>query len=249
MNKLVGGNDDEGIPTERPGILGGLAVRLQEGLRATLVALRQSHAQRLAAIVETSNDAILSVDLDGNIATWNRGAENLLGYTADEVIGKPITMLVPAERQHEVPEILGRIGRGESVQEYETQRLHKNGSSVAVSLSVSPILDAGGTIIGASKIGRDITERKRAEENRELLLQESHWALAAYSGCLVSYEVGWPSGPLVDEQCRSQGQGRTLGGVDHVRPSAKSSGRHTSPSSRARQGQALMGKDRHGGTS
>lgn len=173
MNKLVGGNDDEGIPTERPGILGGLAVRLQEGLRATLVALRQSHAQRLAAIVETSNDAILSVDLDGNIATWNRGAENLLGYTPDEVIGKPITMLVPAERQHEVPEILERIGRGESVQEYETQRLRKNGSPVAVSLSVSPILDPGGTIIGASKIGRDITERKRAEESRELLLQES----------------------------------------------------------------------------
>jgi two-component sensor histidine kinase len=82
-------------------------------------------------------------------------------------------MLVPAERQPEVPEILERIGRGESVQEYETQRLRKDGSSVAVSLSVSPILDAGGTIIGASKIGRDITERKRAEESRELLLQES----------------------------------------------------------------------------
>jgi hypothetical protein len=89
------------------------------------------------------------------------------------VIGKPITILVPTERQHEVPEILERIGRGESVQEYETQRQRKDGSSVTVSLSVSPILDSGGTIIGASKIGRDITERKRAEESRELLLQES----------------------------------------------------------------------------
>jgi PAS domain S-box-containing protein len=148
-------NDEEGIAPEQPGILGGLATRLQEGLRATIVALGQSHAQRLAAIVESSNDAILSVDLDGNIATWNRGAEKLLGYTADEVIGKPIRMLISTERQHEEPEILERIGRGESVREYETQRLRKDGTPIAVSLSVSPIMDAGGTIIGASKIGRE----------------------------------------------------------------------------------------------
>jgi PAS domain S-box-containing protein len=126
------------------------------------VALGQSDAQRLAAIVESSADAILSVDLDGIIATWNRGAEKLLGYTGDEVIGKPVTMLIPVNRQGEEPAILERIGRGERIQEFETERLRKDGSPVAVSLSVSPIMDAGGTIIGASKIGRDITERKRA---------------------------------------------------------------------------------------
>jgi PAS domain S-box-containing protein len=169
----LGGSDDEATPAGRPGILEGLATRLQEGLRATIVALGQSHAQRLAAIVESSGDAILSVDLDGIIATWNRGAEKLLGYTPEEVIGKPITMLIPADKQGEEPEILERVRRGESVQDYETERLRKDGSRVAISLSVSPIADAGGTIIGASKIERDITERKRAEESRELLLQES----------------------------------------------------------------------------
>jgi PAS domain S-box-containing protein len=173
MSKLSGSSDAEGIRSERPGILEGLVTRVQEGLRATLVALGQSHAQRLAAIVESSADAILSVDLDGIIATWNRGAEKLLGFTADEVIGKSVTMLIPADRQGEEPEILERIRRGERVQDYLTERLRKDGSPVAVSLSVSPITDANGTIIGASKIGRDITERKRAEANRELLLQES----------------------------------------------------------------------------
>ena len=137
------------------------------------MALGQSHAQRLAAIVETSSDAILSVDLDGIIATWNRGAEKLLGYTAEETIGKPITMLIPAERQHEEPEILERIGRGERVQDFETERLRKDGSPIAVSLSVSPIMDAGGDH------HRRLEDRTRhhgaqaAEESRELLLQES----------------------------------------------------------------------------
>ena len=82
-------------PSERPGILGGLAQRLQEGVRATIVALVQSDAQRLAAIVETSDDAILSVDLDGTIATWNRGAERLLGYEAEEIIGQSLTPVSP----------------------------------------------------------------------------------------------------------------------------------------------------------
>jgi PAS domain S-box-containing protein len=172
MNKVFG-RDGEDTSPERPGILEGLAARLQEGLRATIVALGQSHAQRLAAIVESSDDAILSVDLDGIIPTWNRGAEKLLGYTAEEVIGKPVAMLISPDKQGEEPEILERIRRGERVQDYETERLRKDGSPVAISLSVSPIMDAGGAVIGASKIGRDITERKRAEESRELLLQES----------------------------------------------------------------------------
>jgi PAS domain S-box-containing protein len=156
---------------ERPGILGGLAQRLQHGVRATIDALSQSHDQRLAAIVENSDDAILSVDLEGTIATWNRGAERLLGYAAEEVIGEPVTMLIPADRQGEEPEILERVRRGEHVKHYETVRVRKDGLPLPISLSVSPIVDAGGTIIGASKIARDITERRRAEDQQAALYE------------------------------------------------------------------------------
>jgi PAS domain S-box-containing protein len=136
---------------------------LQDGVRATIEALGQSHAQRLAAIVESSDDAILSVDLHGTIATWNKSAERLYGYEADEVIGKSVTVLVPADRQEEEPKILGRVGRGDHIQHFETVRLRKDGRPIVVSLTVSPIADTSGTIIGASKIARDITERKRVE--------------------------------------------------------------------------------------
>jgi PAS domain S-box-containing protein len=164
-NTLENENDNLGAShSERPGILEGLAQRLQDGVRATIVALGQSHTQRLAAIIETSDDSILSVDLDGTIATWNRGAEKLFGYTPEEVIGESVEILIPADRRGEEPEILDRIRRGELVHHYETVRLHKDGHHVPVSLSVSPIMDGGGTIIGASKIARDISARKRAEE-------------------------------------------------------------------------------------
>jgi PAS domain S-box-containing protein len=140
-----------------------LAQRLQHGVRATIDALGQSHAQRLAAIVESSDDAILSLDLDGTIATWNRAAEELFGYAADEIIGKPVTILIPGDRQDEEPGILQRVARGEHIQHHETLRLGKDGRTVAVSLSVSPIVDTAGNVIGASKIARDVTARKRAE--------------------------------------------------------------------------------------
>ncbi|NJO34489.1 MAG: PAS domain S-box protein [Rhodospirillales bacterium] len=161
-NDLHTGGPEDG-PSERPGILGGLAQRLQDGVRATIDALGQSHAQRLAALVESSDDAILSLDLDATIATWNRAAEELFGYKAEEIIGKSVTLLSPADRQNEEPELLARINRGVHVQHYETFRLRKDGQPVPVSLSVSPILDSSGTVIGASKIARDISERKRAE--------------------------------------------------------------------------------------
>jgi PAS domain S-box-containing protein len=156
--------DSQGSQPPRPSILGGLAQRLQDGVRATIVALGQSHAQRLAALVESSDDAILSLDLDATIATWNRGAVDLFGYAPEEIVGKSVTILIPADRQDEEPRILERIGRGEHVQHYETVRLHKDGRSVPVSLTVSPIVDSGGTIIGASKIARDMTARKWAEK-------------------------------------------------------------------------------------
>jgi PAS domain S-box-containing protein len=145
-------------------MLGSLAQRLQDRVRATILALGQSHSQRLAAIVESSDDAILSVDLDGTIATWNRGAEGLLGYAADEVIGQSVMMLIPPKRESEEPELLQRVARSEHVQHYETERRHKNGSLIPVSLSVSPILDASGDVIGASKIVRDISDRKHFEQ-------------------------------------------------------------------------------------
>jgi len=153
----------EGTQSERSGFLGGLAQRLQDGVRATIDALGQSHAQRLAALVESSDDAILSVDLGGIVATWNKGAEKLYGYEAEEVIGKSVGVLIPADRQEEEPTILDRVGRGEHVKHYETLRLRKDGCPIVVSLTVSPIVDTSGAVIGVAKIARDITERKRVE--------------------------------------------------------------------------------------
>ena len=132
------------------------------------------YAQRLAAIVEFSDDAIVAKDLDGVITTWNRGAERLFGYTAEETIGKPITILIPHDRQDEEYEILDRIRRGEHVDHYDTIRRRKDGSLVDVALTISPVRDAAGKIIGASKIARDITERRRAQEQQKLLVGELH---------------------------------------------------------------------------
>ena len=129
-------------------------------------------AQLLAAIVESSDDAILAKDLDGIITAWNTGARRLFGYAAQEVVGKPITILIPLDRQHEEPLILERIRAGEHIDRLETVRRRKDGSLVEVSLSVSPVRDADGRIVGASKIVRDITEQRRAEERQAMLLRE-----------------------------------------------------------------------------
>jgi PAS domain S-box-containing protein len=126
----------------------------------------------LAAIVESSDDAIVSKDLNGIITSWNRGAERLFGYTPEEVIGKPITIIIPADRLDEESRIIALIRRGERTEHFETMRRRKDGSVVEISLTVSPVKDADGRIIGASKIARDITERRRAQEQQVLLLQE-----------------------------------------------------------------------------
>ncbi len=128
--------------------------------------------QLLASIIESSDDAILSKTLDGMIITWNRGAERLFGYTAEEVVGKSVTILIPQNRHDEEPKILERIARGERIEYYETIRRRKDGSLIDISLSVSPIKDADGKVIGASKIARDISERRRAREQQDLLLKE-----------------------------------------------------------------------------
>jgi len=118
---------------------------------------------QLAAIVEFSDDAILSKDLDGIIQTWNAGAERLLGYRAEEIVGQPVTRLLPPERKEEEDEILRRLRRGEYVEHFETVRVAKDGRRVAVSATISPLRTADGKMIGASKILRDITKLKRAE--------------------------------------------------------------------------------------
>jgi PAS domain S-box-containing protein len=126
----------------------------------------------LAAIVESSDDAIVSKDLNSIILTWNQGAERLFGYSAAEVIGKPVTILIPSDRQYEEGRILERIRRGERIDHYETVRRRKDGSLLDISLTVLPVKDAEGNIIGASKIARDISERKRREELVDLLARE-----------------------------------------------------------------------------
>lgn len=131
----------------------------------------EQSAQQLAAIVEFSNDAIISKDLDGVITSWNRGAERLYGYKAEEVIGKAIA-LVPTDRTEEDNRVLARIRRGERVESFETTRQHKDGSRVEVWLTISPVKDMYGRIVGTSRIARDITERKRLEQQQRLLFDE-----------------------------------------------------------------------------
>jgi len=126
--------------------------------------------QRLAAIVESSDDAIISKNLHGIITSWNGGAQRIFGYTAEEVVGQPVSILAPPDRLDEMPQILSKIRAGQRVEHYETRRRTKDGRVIDVALTVSPIHDSEGRIVGASKIARDITERRIAEEEHAVLL-------------------------------------------------------------------------------
>ncbi len=129
-------------------------------------------AQRLAAIVESSDDAILTKDLNGIITTWNKGAERIFGYTASEIIGKPVLVLIPEEHHPEEPVIMAKIRKGERIDHFETIRRRKDGSVFDISLTISPVKGPDGKITGASKVARDISEHKRTMQQRELLLRE-----------------------------------------------------------------------------
>src|SRR5262249_20964468 len=129
--------------------------------------------ERLAAIVDSSDDAIIGHTLEGIITSWNRGAEQLYGYSPEEVIGQPLTLLVPPDLSDDLPHLLERLQRGERIDHYETQRLHKDGNRLDVSLTISPIRDSTGRIVGASKIARDITARKQARAARHFLAEAS----------------------------------------------------------------------------
>jgi PAS domain S-box-containing protein len=149
-----------------------------------------------ASIVESSDDAIISKTLDTIITSWNEGAERMFGYTAEEAVGKPVTILFPPDLQHEERTILERIGRGERIEHYETVRQRKDGSLIAISLTISPIRDVEGKIVGAAKIARDITRRKQAEARENVLLAElAHLNRVATAGELsssIAHELGQP---------------------------------------------------------
>lgn len=149
------------VPDERPdGSVAGFYALITD------ITLRRQHdraSARLAAIVQSSSDAIISKTLDGVIESWNEGAERIFGYTAEEAIGRSVTMLIPHDRLDEESQIIGAIRAGQRIEHYETIRRRKDGSLVDISLTVSPVLDSNGRIIGASKIARDITERKAFE--------------------------------------------------------------------------------------
>jgi PAS domain S-box-containing protein len=136
-------------------------------------------AALLAAIVNSSDDAIISKDFKGTITSWNQGAERIFGYTADEIVGQSVRILIPPDRQHEEAEILARLSRGERIEHYETIRRKKNGQLFDISLTVSPIRDAEGRLLGASKIARDITEQKRAQ--RALHESQEYWRVTLES--------------------------------------------------------------------
>ena len=155
---------------------------------------------RLAAIVESSDDAIISKTLDGIISTWNEGAARIFGYASEEVIGKPITILIPPDRLNEEPNILARLRAGERVDHFETIRVRKDGTLVNISLTVSPVRNSAGEIVGASKIARDITQQKLAEESlrvsneRFRLMADSAPVLiwiANYAKARVWFNRGW----------------------------------------------------------
>lgn len=149
----------------------GLTIARQLGFSIEHMRAEQAQ-QRLISIIENSDDAIISKDLSGVINSWNKGAERLFGYKPEEIIGRSVLTLIPPELQHEEPDIIRRISRGERIEHFETVRLRKNGERVHISLTVSPVKNADGQIVGASKIARDITERKRAERQRTLLINE-----------------------------------------------------------------------------
>jgi PAS domain S-box-containing protein len=179
---------------------------------------RADHTQgRLAAIVESSNDAIISKDLQGIIQTWNPTAVRLFGYSADEAIGRSITMLIPPEFVEEETDILGRIRRGERLEHYETVRVTKSGQRLDISLTISPVRDAHGRIVGASKIARDITDQKQAQKAYEQLLAREQEARAEAEAAnrakddflaTLSHELRTPLNSIL-------GWAQVLGGARH----------------------------------
>ena len=175
-------------------------------------------AHRLSALVESSADAIIAKTLGGIITDWNSGARNLFGYHPSEIIGQSVMLLVPPERHDEEPVILSRVGAGERIEQYETMRQRKDGSLIDISLSISPIRDASGDVVGASTIARDISHRRRAEEQQRLILREMDHRvknLFALASSIVRLSVRAASTPTdlcstVEERLRALSRAHAL---------------------------------------
>jgi PAS domain S-box-containing protein len=204
----------------------------------------------LAAIVESSVDAIISKNLQGTIRSWNQGAERIFGYTAEEIIGKPVTILIPAERQAEERYILGRIARGERVEHYETVRVTKYGRAIDVALTISPVRNRAGEIVGASKVVRDISERKKME--REIAVQRERYrvTLSSVGDGVISSDIegrvtflngvaerltGWSSAEAI---------GQPLADVFHI-ISEKTRERVENPAQKVLRSGAILGLANH----
>jgi PAS domain S-box-containing protein len=161
--------DDSGAPIRgEDGSIAGVVLVFRDVTEARKAVEARMH---LAAIVESSDDAIISKDLNGNIISWNRGAERLYGYTAQEMVGQPLCVLIPPDHPNELPDLLERIKRGERIEHFETVRRCKDGHRVDVSLTISPVRNAEGKVVGASKIARDITAQKRHEATLAFLAE------------------------------------------------------------------------------
>lgn len=154
----------------------------------------------LASVVESSDDAIITKTLDGIITSWNMAAERIFGYTAGEVIGHPIALLIPQDLLHEEAAILARLRVGRAIDHYETRRVCKDGREIYISLSVSPILNASGAVIGASKIARDVTERRQAQARLAALESElihlSRWNMMGMMAATMAHELNQPLGAI-----------------------------------------------------
>jgi two-component system, chemotaxis family, CheB/CheR fusion protein len=182
------------IRDERGRVIGAVNVLVEGGDRRQFEETRS----RLGAIVESSDDAIIGKTLEGRIVSWNAGAERIFGYSADEAVGQPITFIIPAELQSEEAEILAKLRQGERVEHYETTRVAKDGRLLHISLSSSPIRDHTGRVIGASKVARDITAKKRDEEAMRQLHEELQEADRAKNEFLavLAHELRNPLAPI-----------------------------------------------------